>query len=181
MSLTRLISYVAEVELLGEIRVVEIDSMRGTLTIRGITMEQAHVVLEKLSEGRLKAVAPPAETPEPIEQEPAKVLAMVPPEVPEVAPAPVGSLTMLKGPADAIVAEPVAPTPPAPSADGLPVEVANATRVGDVVKWVTTNWPGATDEAVVEKVQELAARVPLLARVVNLAERVKRQLAVIER
>lgn len=174
MSLTRLISYVAEVELLGEIRVVEIDSMRGTLTIRGITMEQAHVVLEKLSEGRLRSVVPPAEVPEPVEQAPAKVLAMVPPEPPAEA-APVAPEVPQAVAVSAEVQE------AAPSADGLPAEVVNATRVGDVVKWVTTNWPGATDEAVVEKVQELAARVPLLARVTNLAERVRRQLAVIER
>lgn len=176
MALTRLISYVAEVELLGEIRVVEIDSMRGTLTIRGITMEQAHAVLEKLSEGRLKSVVPPAEVQAQPEPEPARVLAMVPPVAPvaptnreQDAPLPPAGATGATG------------APPAETADGLPSEVVNATRVGDVVRWVAANFPGAADEVIVGKVQEVAPRVPLLSRVTNLAERVRRQLAVIER
>ena len=38
-----------------------------------------------------------------------------------------------------------------------------------------------TDDAIVKRVVEIQAEVPLLARVTNLDERVRRQLAVIER
>ena len=193
MAITKLLSYTAEVEILGEIKVIEVDAVKRTLTVRDVSMDVSHEILEKLSEGRLRAVVPPkvvemAETSEPTPINLAGFtvtpLAGVPLTPPQAAPEP-------PGPAPEPQAAPaVAPRPPAPQrAMPMPVEkpangevpdrIMKATKLRDVVVYLLDSGCKTTAEILTE-CEKLKSRIELLARMNNLEERVKRQLVGLE-
>jgi len=187
MAITKLISYQAEAEILGRIRTVAFDGEEGSFTIRGLDLSAAHEILRHLANGALAAIDPAMKEAVKGGKSPVEP----PIESPNASPQRIAGdrdaaeqeyegttrgREQLSPQAEEPAGEP-ASTPAPASADGVPVAVTNAARLGVIVDWVMS-CPGVVTEAdILAKLRELKPRVPLLQRVQKLEERVLLHLA----
>lgn len=175
MGLTKLTSIAGEAEVLGQVRRIQWSDMGGHLSIEGLTLAEAYDVLNRLALGALPSVKLPRaaqeQTAQPVER------TAPPPVPPKDTMVPLATKEQVKE----AVAKPeekkeVAP----PKVNGAaktatvdPSKLSGFTSLGEVVVFLYEQ--GATSvDALAAQCAALKSDVPLLGRIQNLDERVRR-------